>query len=79
MSQFITVWLIVYNIMSNHQCCIKFFLKVFKIQVGLQVLSCKSILNTVENTVLQKYLKYWILNTYSKVFKILNTLLQANI
>jgi len=37
------------------QCCIKYFLKVFYIHV--QVLSCKSILNTVENTVLQKYFK----------------------
>jgi len=43
---------------SNKQCCIKYFSKVFLIQVHVQVLSCKSILNTVENTVLKKYFKY---------------------
>jgi len=41
---------------TDAQCCIKYFKKVFQIHVKL--LSCKSILNTVENTVLQKYLKY---------------------
>jgi len=42
----------------------KILSKVFKIQ--LKVLSCKSILNTVENTVLQKYFKYEILNTFAQ-------------